>query len=196
MIARAGTGTPPQTLGQLRASDAGGPMVLTPQTAPPQGETVVASAGAAPIVGAAPRVPASPAQPAALPPAGSAREEYDQAYGHILRGDYELAEASFQRFLRDHPTDRNAGAALYWLGESFYLRRQWRPAAEQFLRSATDHPQGAKAPESLLRLGMSLRQLGQKEPACATFAELLRRYPRASTAVRQRVQSEQRSAAC
>lgn len=197
VVGRAGPGAPPAALGQTRSSgETGGqPLVLTPPgAAPVDGSSVVASTSGS--AGGAQRLPPV-ASPAAVNPSVSAqREEYDIAYGYMLRGDYELAERAFQEYLRDHPTARNAGDAMYWLGESFYLRRQWRPAAEHFLRASTEHPQSSKAPESLLRLGMSLRQMGQREPACATFAEVTRRYPRASSAVRQRVQTEQRNATC
>ena len=194
---RAGTGAPPAALGQTRAPDpASQPLVLTPPGIAPAESTVIASAGAAaaPVGQSVPRPGAEPV--AVNPRVSAAREDYDIAYGYMLRGDYEMAEQAFQQFLRDHPNDRNAGDATYWLGESHYLRRQWRPAAEHFLRASTEFPRSSKAPESLLRLGMTLRQMGQREPACATFAEVTRRYPRASSAVRQRVQTEQRNANC
>jgi tol-pal system protein YbgF len=187
-------GAPPQTLGQVQADPTTGePLDLVagvrgalpqqPVAAPASAQQQVAGVGG---VGIAAR--------AAAP--SNAREAYDAAYGYFLRGDYDLAQEAFQGYLTSHPRDRQAGDALYWLGESHYARRQWREAADAFLRSYTDFPQGTKAPESLLRLGMSMRQLGQQQAACASFAEVIRRYPRASQAVRQRVQTEQRGAGC
>jgi tol-pal system protein YbgF len=190
-IARQGTGTPPQSLGQLPAD-------------PRTGEPLDLAAGARRTL-PPPSGPQAPAQPVAvvtprgggaMVPPNNPREAYDLAYGYFLRGDYQQAEESFENFIASFPTDRQAGDALYWLGESHYQRRQWRQAADAFLKSYTEFPQGPKAPESLLRLGMSMRQLGQTEAACASFAEVLRRYPRASQAVRQRVQTEQRGAGC
>jgi tol-pal system protein YbgF len=161
----------------------GQPLDLVPGARGAQQVAVVGGAG----VAARPATPSGP---------GGAREAYDLAYGHFLRGDYQRAGEGFEAFLAAHGGDRQAGDALYWLGESYYQRRQWRQAADAFLKGYTDFPQGAKAPESLLRLGMSMRQLGQTDAACASFAEVLRRYPRATQAVRQRVQTEQRGAGC
>lgn len=185
-------GAPPQTLGQVQAD-------------PTTGEPLDLVAGAR---GALPQQPAAAPAPQQVAGVGgvgiaaraaaptNARESYDAAYGYFLRGDYDLAQEAFQGYLTSYPRDRQAGDALYWLGESHYARRQWREAADAFLRSYTDFPQGTKAPESLLRLGMSMRQLGQQQAACASFSEVIRRYPRASQAVRQRVQTEQRGAGC
>ena len=173
-------GTPPQVLGQLPADPRSGQPLDTGNG--PRSQIATAGLPTAPLSG--------------LPPTANAREAYDQAYGFVLRGEYDRAESSFQSYLAAYPDDRQNGDALYWLGESQFQRQQWKPAAESFLKGYNDFPNGSKAPESLLRLGMSLRQLGQKEPACATFNEVLRKYPRASPAVKQRVQSEQRSAAC
>lgn len=181
---RPALGAPPQVLGQVAAD---------PRTGEP-----LNLAGAAGQGGVSTAALATPGGAGAgfVPQAGNAREAFDQAYGYVLRGEYDRAEAAFQYYLATFPNDRHNGDGLYWLGESQFQRQQWKTAAESFLKSYNDHPTGAKAPESLLRLGMSLRQLGQKEAACASFAEVLRKYPRASPAVKQRVQSEQRGAAC
>ncbi len=178
-------GAPPQVLGQLPAD---------PRTGQP---VDLAGAGRNGVATAALGAPAQAAGAQPLPPlAGNPRDAYDQAYGFVLRGEYDRAETAFQAYLTTYPGDRQHGDALYWLGEAQFQRQQWKASAESFLKSYNDYPSGAKAPESLLRLGMSLKQLGQKEPACASFNEVLRKYPRASPAVKQRVQSEQRSAGC
>tara|TARA_R110002073_G_scaffold205156_5_gene364871 strand:- start:1110 stop:1343 length:234 start_codon:yes stop_codon:yes gene_type:complete len=76
------------------------------------------------------------------------------------------------------------------------VRGNYRGAANEFLEGYSKFPGSAKAPDSLLKLGMSLRELGEKEAACATFAELVRKYPAASTPVKERVRDERRSARC
>jgi TolA-binding protein len=47
-----------------------------------------------------------------------------------------------------------------------------------------------------LKLGLSLNGLGQREAACGTFGEILKKYPKASNALIQRVKAEQASASC
>ncbi len=58
------------------------------------------------------------------------------------------------------------------------------------------YPESTKAPDMLLKLGLSLVGLGQRETACATYAEILKKYPKSSNALMQRVKAEQASASC
>jgi tol-pal system protein YbgF len=146
-----------------------------------------------------PRMPSAtgaPQQHAMLPPTAGPKDEYDLAYGYLLRKDYALAEESFRGFVRKYPNDRLVADANYWLGESLFQRQRYRDAAESFLTVSTKYEKSAKAPDSLLRLGQSLAALREKEAACATFVEIGRKYPRASPSVKQGVEREQKRAGC
>jgi tol-pal system protein YbgF len=136
------------------------------------------------------------AQVATLPPSDSPRDSYDMAYGYIMRKDYALAEDGFRHFLRSFPSDRLVPEAQYWLGESMFQRQRYRDAAEQFLGVSTKFENNARAPDALLRLGQSLAAMGEREAACASLAEVGRKYPRASVAVRQGVEREQKRVRC
>ena len=136
------------------------------------------------------------AQVATLPPSDSPRDNYDLAYGYMTRKDYALAEDGFRNFLRRFPSDRLVADAQYWLGESMFQRQRYRDAAEQFLGVSTKFETSARAPDALLRLGQSLAAMGEREAACASLAEVSRKYPRASVAVRQGVEREQKRVRC
>jgi len=133
---------------------------------------------------------------ATLAPSQTPRDEYDLAYGYVLRKDYALAEETFRSFLSKYPDDRLVGDATYWLGESMFQRQRFRDAAEAFLNVSTKYESSAKAPDALLRLGQSLAALGEKEAACASLGEVLRKFPRASAGVKQGVEREQKRARC
>lgn len=182
-----GLGAPPANLGTLSGgavvNGEGGPLDLS------------ALIGASGGLGVEPIAPSS-APLAASVPGSSPRAEYELAYGHILRGDYQTAEGSLRQFLSEHPTDPLVSDARFWLGESLFVRGAYREAANEFLESYSKFPQSAKAPDSLLKLGLSLHELGETEAACATYAELVRKYPAASPPVKQRVRDERRSAKC
>jgi tol-pal system protein YbgF len=135
-------------------------------------------------------------QVATLPPSDSPKDNYDLAYGYVLRKDYALAEDGFRAFLSKFPNDRLAPDANYWLGESLFQRQQFRDAAEAFLTVSTKFETTGKAPDALLRLGQSLAALGEKEAACASLGEVLRKYPRASVGVKQGVDREQKRVRC
>jgi tol-pal system protein YbgF len=133
---------------------------------------------------------------ATLPPSDNPRDYYDLAYGYVLRKDYALAENGFRAFLQRFPGERLVPDAQYWLGESLFQRQRYRDAAEMFLAVSTKFDTHARAPDALLRLGQSLAAMGEREAACASLAEVMRKYPRASVAVRQGVDREQKRVRC
>ncbi len=138
---------------------------------------------------------AQPASLASFPPADAA-SLYNQGYGDLLRRDYDSAEIAFRRLIEGHPNDKLAGDAQYWLGESYYVRGQYKNAADAFLKGYKSYGASPKAPDSLLKLGMSLAALGQKEAACSSFAELGTKFPSAPSHVREEAASERRKAGC
>jgi tol-pal system protein YbgF len=139
---------------------------------------------------------ATGAMQATLPPSNTARDEYDLAYGYVLRRDYAQAADAFRVFLRQYPSDRLAPEALYWLGESLFQQQRYRDAAESFLAVSTKYDTTSRAPEALLRLGESLAALGEKEAACASLGEVLRKYPRAPQNIKQTVERDQKRGRC
>jgi tol-pal system protein YbgF len=143
-----------------------------------------------------PRNPSATGALATLPPSQTPRDEYDLAYGYVLRKDYKLAEESFRAFLNKYPSDRLAIDAHYWLGESLFQRQKHREAADAFLAVSKKYENSAKAPDALLRLGQSLAALNEKELACATLGEIGRKYPRVSPTVKQMVEREQKRVRC
>jgi tol-pal system protein YbgF len=143
-----------------------------------------------------PRNPAAAPTQTVMAPSATPKDEYDLAYGYVLHKDYALAEESFRGFLKRYPGDRLVPDANYWLGESLFQRQRYRDAAELFLTVSTKYETASKAPDALLRLGQSLAALGEKDAACATFNEVGRKYPRASIALKQGIEREQKRAGC
>lgn len=179
---------------------AGAPLDLSTLAAAAANERGPAQPGysqpGAAVTGPNPRGPAAGAQVATLPPSDSPRDNYDLAYGYLMRKDYALAEEGFRNFLNRFPSERLVPEAQYWLGESLFQRQRYRDAAEMFLAVSTKYETNARAPDSLLRLGQSLAAMGEREAACASLAEVLRKYPRASVAIRQGVEREQKRVRC
>jgi len=90
---------------------------------------------------------------AVSPPSQSPRDEYDLAYGYLLRKEYASAADSFRMFLRDYPSDRMAAEAQFWLGESMFQQQSYHDAADAFLIVTKTYENSTKAPDALLRLG-------------------------------------------
>jgi len=188
----------PPTVGAPGGRAAGAPLDLSTMAASAASEPVGSAGGPG---GALPPPPArnlsaTGAVAAVAPPAEQPKDYYDLGYGYLLRKDYAQAEETFQAFLKKFPNDRRAAEAQFWLGESLFQRQRYDAAAQSFLDLSTRHGSHPKAPDALLRLGQSLAALKQKEMACATLAEIGRKYPRASTSVKQGVEREQKRVHC
>lgn len=194
--------------GQARRSDAaplppaGSPSAFgkaTVEAAPPdQIGTMLATTANRPDATPTPLPPVTAAVPAASPPGDGTnpKQLYETAYGHLLQQDYGAAEAAFDDFLKRYPSDRLAGSAQFWLGESHFVRGQFKPAASAFLKGYQTYGQSPKAPDSLLKLAMSLGRMGQKNAACSSFGELATRFPAASADVKSRAATEKQRTGC
>jgi tol-pal system protein YbgF len=136
------------------------------------------------------------ALPPTLPPSATPKDEFDLGYGYVMHKDYGPAADTFRDFLKKYPADRMASDAQYWLGESLFQGQHYRDAAESFLAVSTKYDNPPRAPEALMRLGQSLAALGEKEAACASLGEVLRKYPKASPAIKQNVDREQKRVHC
>ena len=161
-----------------------------PPTAPQAANPQAAQAGGAPAAAANVTLPAGPPE-----------TQYEFAYGLYQqavqdRGDFGRAESALRGFVSANGTHRLAGDAQYWLGETFYARRDWTNASAAFAEQFRRFPQNAKAPDSLLRLGQSLGQLNRKADACGTLAELDRRYPAATQSIKIAAQRERTRLTC
>lgn len=172
----------PQSLGTITGSDLariprapGSPAPASAPAGKPAPQAPAAQpAAAAPAAAPAPRRAAAPA--GILPP-GTPRARYRFAYSLLRQADYDKAATAFEEFLGAHPTDNLAANARYWLGETHYVRRDYRTAASEFLTGFQKNPKGPKAPDSLLKLGMSLIGLNQNKDACAAFDKLSADFP-------------------
>lgn len=144
----------------------------------------------------------APQQSAAVTlPQGSPEAQYEFAYAQLLQaqreqGDFGRAETALKSFISANPNHRLAGNAQYWLGETYYVRRDYNNAAVAFAEGFQKYPSSEKAPDNLLKLGMSLGQLNQKAKACGTLGELERRYPQASASIKQATQREKQRLGC
>lgn len=112
-------------------------------------------------------------------PGGTPEQQYEYARSLIMRGDYEGAEKAMSAFLEAHPDHQLAANAQYWLGETYYERKDFPRAAGAFLAGIQKYATGNKGPDSLLKLGMSLGAMGNTDEACQVLGEMEVRYPQA-----------------
>ena len=124
------------------------------------------------------------------------KEQYDFAVSFMKVGDYETAELALREFIDKNKTDKLAGSAQYWYGETFRIRQLYSDAATAYLDGYQNYPKSLKAPENLLKLGSTMVQLGEKDQGCKMIKGLKKQYPKASQSVLQKAQYEQKRFKC
>jgi tol-pal system protein YbgF len=117
--------------------------------------------------------PAAAGQPAP----GADQGAYNQAFDVLKGGKYADAIAGFQQFLQTYPQSSLADNAQYWLGESYYVTRDFQNAAASFQAVLDRWPNSRKAPDALLKLGYTQAELGRTAQARTTLASVSSRYP-------------------
>ena len=151
-------------------------------------------AALAPPAGPASGPSPSPSSPAAGAESGD--QVYNDAFKKLQDGDYAGAERGFKSFLQGNPKHTLAGNAQYWLGETYYARRDYQNAMLAFAEGYKSYKTSAKGPDNLLKLGVTLAALGRKSDACTVFAKFTQDYPRATDLQKRRVDQERQKNGC
>ncbi len=168
-------------LDQLEKGKGGsGPRPAGPSAAPPPH-----------TAGAAPPPPAAGAANTA-----GADQLYHDAFKLLQDGDYAGAERGFKTFLQRNPQHVLAGNAQYWLGETYYARRDYQNAMTSFAEGYKVYKTSPKGPDNLLKLGVTLAALGRKPDACAVFSRFGQDYPKATDLQKRRVDQERQRNGC
>lgn len=132
----------------------------------------------------------------AAPSNGSPLEQYNYAFGLLRQSKYDEAAQALRAFVKRNSKDPLAGNAQYWLGETYYVRKDYQSAAAAFADGYEKYPKSPKAADALLKLGMSLGNLGQKDNACRAYARLDRDFPAASAEIKDRSGAEKKRLSC
>ena len=116
---------------------------------------------------------------------------YGEAFDALKAGKYPEAIAGMQEFLTLHPTHPLADNAQYWLGQTYYVTRDYERAIAAFAAVGVRPTDLAKTPDALLKKGLSEIELKRPDAARATLADLVNRFPNSDAArtARERLQS-------
>ena len=114
----------------------------------------------------------------------------------LEKQDFDSAEEALSLFLERHPKHPLAGNAVYWLGETYYVRKDFANAAKTFATGYTEYPGSSKTADNLLKLGFSLARMDRKEDACVTFDQLNTDFPNASSNIKRRAMTERQRIGC
>jgi tol-pal system protein YbgF len=107
---------------------------------------------------------------------------YDAAFQELKDLRYADAAESFSEFLDRYPGSEYADNAQYWLGESYYVTRNYELALAAFAQLQERFPQSPKLPDSLLKVGYTHYELKQWDQARAALTQVQEQYPNTTLA--------------
>ncbi len=126
----------------------------------------------------------------------SERNELTRAIDDVKQGRFDQGEDRLQTFLTSYPGSPLRGEALYWMGESQFVRGAFQNAARSFLDGYNADRSAPVGPQSLYRLGVTLGRLGQFSEACLTLNEVRLQFPNGPADILGAAADESRSLNC
>jgi tol-pal system protein YbgF len=105
------------------------------------------------------------------------QEAYGRAFETLRGGDYAAAITQFRDFMKSYPQSELLDNAQYWLGEAYYVTRDYEHAAGAFRAVGERWPDSRKAPDALLKLGYTLQEQKRLPEARATLGQVVQRFP-------------------
>lgn len=121
---------------------------------------------------------------------------YEAAFSLVKDGSYDQAEIGLLDFINRFPDHTLTPNARYWLGETYYVRKDYDKASRVFAEAYQKAPKGPKAPDNLLKLGLSLAGGGDTKSACIALTQLQTEYGGTSNPVIDRAIKEKEAIGC
>lgn len=93
------------------------------------------------------------------------QKAYLSAFSKLKSGNYDGAIQSFRGFLAEFPQSAYAPNAQYWIGEAYYVQRNFEAAWTAFDNVGQSYPQSLKAADARLKQGLIRVDQGRMDEA-------------------------------
>jgi tol-pal system protein YbgF len=107
---------------------------------------------------------------------------YKDAYESFQKGDVNGARKKFGAFLKQYPNTELSGNAQFWIGETYYQKKDFEKAILEYEKVITKYPESSKVPAALFKQAHSFLELGDKTNAKNLLRKVIERYPRSDQA--------------
>jgi len=105
------------------------------------------------------------------------REAYRKGFDLLKQRRYDEAAAAFNDLLARYPSGEFSDNARYWLGETYYVKRDYSSAIAEFQRVLDNYPLSPKVPGAMLKIGYIQDERKDWKRARMTLEELVRKFP-------------------
>lgn len=150
------------------------PVVIDPAATPAPGAkpgTAAATPTPTPTPVPTPTVPPPPQNP---------QRAFDAAFGDYARGDFEMAIAGFEYYIKTFPSSPDAAKARFHIAESLYGKGAFKEAVTAYEQVITIHKETDWEPQALYKQGLAYEQLGQTDRARANWERVRKSFPNSS----------------
>jgi tol-pal system protein YbgF len=104
---------------------------------------------------------------------------YKLAYDTLKSGETAKSRDMFAAFTEQFPHHKLLPNARYWIGETYYIEKNYEQAVVEFQRVIKEYPGKEKVPAAMLKQALSFRELGDTKSAKFILKELVDKYPQA-----------------
>ncbi|MGR9107717.1 MAG: tol-pal system protein YbgF [Gammaproteobacteria bacterium] len=113
---------------------------------------------------------------------GKGENIYEEAFVYLNNGRYDDAIAGFSHLIETYPNSDYADNAQYWLGETYYVKRDFESARANFNGVIESYPDSNKVPDALLKLGYIEYEESNWKAAREALNTVIERYPDSNSA--------------
>lgn len=115
----------------------------------------------------------------------SAEEQaaYGEAFELLTQSRYADAVIKFRSLIENFPRGALIDDAQYWIGEAYYVVRDFEKAGEEFSAVVSRYPDSQRMPEAMLKLGYIQAETGRTQKARRTLNKVISRYPGSRVAI-------------
>jgi tol-pal system protein YbgF len=107
---------------------------------------------------------------------------YKEAYETMHRGDLEGARRKFEGFLKQYPNTELSDNAQFWIGETYYLKKDFERAILEYEKAIVKYPEGDKIPAALFKQALAFLELGDKTNTRNLLKRVIEKYPHSDQA--------------
>lgn len=107
---------------------------------------------------------------------------YKDAYETLQKGNIEGARRKFEAFLKQYPNTELSDNAQFWIGETYYLKKDFERAILEYEKAIAKYPEGDKIPAALFKQALAFLELGDKTNARNLLRRVIEKYPQTDQA--------------
>ena len=109
-------------------------------------------------------------------------QAYQAAFAQLKAGRFNESARMFEDFIQQNPRHELTDNAYYWLGESYYVTRNYPLALAAFQSLAQEFPLSSKLADSLLKIGYTYHELEDFQQAQQALNKVVDSFPNQSVA--------------